>query len=101
MRARSFNEEAKACRRQAALYAGRPESHFLLKIAHSFEELAGAPVPRQSAEIRPEVSSLLIILMFWLGSAILVIITGLRMSSCMEPERYLILLPVELQEARA
>lgn len=50
MRARSFNEEAKACRRQAALYAGRPESHFLLKIAHSFEELAGAPVPRQSAE---------------------------------------------------
>jgi hypothetical protein len=38
--------------------------------------------------------------MCWLGSAILVITAGLRMSSYREPERYLVLLPVELQEAQ-
>ena len=46
-------------------------------------------------------SSLLIILMFWIGSAILVITAGLRMSSYREPERYWVLLPVELHEASA
>jgi hypothetical protein len=39
MRTRSFRAEAEACRRQAAQYAGKPEAHFLLRIARSFEEL--------------------------------------------------------------
>jgi hypothetical protein len=42
MRTRSFGDEAEACRRQAALFAGRPEAPFLLRVAQSFEELESA-----------------------------------------------------------
>jgi hypothetical protein len=39
MRKLFFGDEAKACRRQALQFAGRPEAHFLLRVARSFEEL--------------------------------------------------------------
>lgn len=39
MRNRSYVDEAEACRRQAAQFAGRPEATFLLRVARSFEEL--------------------------------------------------------------
>jgi hypothetical protein len=46
MRNRSFGDEAEACRKQAAQFAGRPEAQFLLRIAHSFEELEIASIVR-------------------------------------------------------
>ena len=33
-------DEAQECRQQALAYVGRPESAFLLKVAHEFERLA-------------------------------------------------------------
>ena len=48
MRNQAFHEEAEACRRQAALFAGKPEAAFLARVASSFEELA-----LQSRPVRP------------------------------------------------
>jgi hypothetical protein len=42
MRNQSYSDEAEACRRQAAQFAGRPEARFLLRVARSFEELEAA-----------------------------------------------------------
>ena len=42
MRNCSYRDEAEACRRHAAQFAGRPEGHFLLRVAQLFEELAAA-----------------------------------------------------------
>ena len=36
----SFQLEAQACRRDAEVYAGRPEADFLLRAAETFEQLA-------------------------------------------------------------
>ena len=52
MRIDSYIDEAKACRRQAKQFAGRPEAGFLLRIARSFEELEGAPRVRQFSDPR-------------------------------------------------
>ena len=46
----SYIDEAKACRRQAKRFAGRPEARFLLRVARSFEELEAAPRVRQFSE---------------------------------------------------
>jgi hypothetical protein len=46
MRKQSFVDEAEACRRQAAQFAGRPEAQFLLRVARSFEELEAVARPR-------------------------------------------------------
>jgi hypothetical protein len=52
MRESFFLSEADKCRSQAREYAGRPESHFLLRVADSFEKLATyQPAP----EVRPHV----------------------------------------------
>ena len=40
MRIESLHDEAEACRRTAALFVGKPEATFLLRIASSFEQLA-------------------------------------------------------------
>lgn len=57
MRNLSFADEADACRRQAAKFAGRPEAQFLLRIAQSFEEMETASFLRidrdSSNELRP------------------------------------------------
>jgi hypothetical protein len=47
MRNGSFHDEAEACRLQAALFAGKPEAHFLLRLACSFEDLAIAATSGQ------------------------------------------------------
>jgi hypothetical protein len=47
MRNQSFADEAEACRRQAALFVGRPEAAFLARLASSFEELAVGSGSRQ------------------------------------------------------
>jgi hypothetical protein len=49
MRNLSFGDEAEACRRQAALFAGRPEAQVLLRIARSFEELETASIVRSGS----------------------------------------------------
>jgi hypothetical protein len=46
MRNSSYSDEAEACRRQAAQFAGQPEGNFLLRVARSFEELEAAPSVR-------------------------------------------------------
>jgi hypothetical protein len=52
MRNRSFVDEAKACRRQAKQFAGRPEAGFLLQVARSFEELEAGPRDRLFSDNR-------------------------------------------------
>ena len=40
MRTAAFKFEAEECRRQAAMFCGKPESAFLLRLAGMFDELA-------------------------------------------------------------
>jgi hypothetical protein len=41
MRAQTFCEEADECRRHALKFQGRPEAAFLMRLASSFDDLAG------------------------------------------------------------
>ena len=55
MRSDSYIDEAEACRRQEEQFAGRPEAHFLLRVARSFEELEAARRVRQFSDHREAV----------------------------------------------
>jgi hypothetical protein len=53
MRSQSFKTEAEECRRQATtLFADKPESLFLLRLASMFDELAGGPVPPPASNLQ-------------------------------------------------
>jgi hypothetical protein len=50
MRNCSFNDEAEACRREAVRFAGRPEAHFLMRLAGYFDELQAARLAQRDSE---------------------------------------------------
>jgi hypothetical protein len=47
--AERYAEEAEQCRRQAQRYQGRPEQHFLLHVASSFDQLAAKRVTTEAS----------------------------------------------------
>jgi hypothetical protein len=47
-----MNREAVHCRRQAQEFQGKPEAAFLLRLADSFDDLAGIPSAVNASSVR-------------------------------------------------